>query len=1040
MTNPLPIDAYRNAIMGTPAPYVIVEAETGSGKSTAVPRWFAEQGLRVLVTEPLIETAIGTAEYVAQLEGCELGTRVGYRTGRSACDSSDTAILYSTDGLALVRELAGTGSFDVLIIDELHQWNLHQSTLEAWAWHHIQKGDSPFGQVIVLSATLDSDALSRARNDAPVIRVPGRTFPISDRTAANTMDEDIRTLVAEGSDILVFLPGKAEISEMSNALTGLDAEIIPFHGGLDRGDKNRAYQKYDRPKVILSTNALETGRTIVPSPGRNLAVIDSGLERRVELVDGVEGLYLRPISRAQSQQRRGRTGRVGPGVYVDHCLDDDRPDHPIPEILRSRLDQIVLRLAVHGYDCAELPFFHDIPRKDIVDAQDALRALGAITDSGVTAIGKKMARLPVSVPLARMIVEAEKHNAAVLAAVITFAAILEEGSLRDRSGKWRSLTAETDSDILAELDLWRAAERIHPRDHRDAGIFSPNWRRAKERRHKLAQRLRVKPLGSFDREKVVRCIVAGLVDHIYTRYGNEYMNGDNIYRRIDRDSVVTGGDIIVARPKDIETRRGTLRLLTAVTCISEELLPDIAPQLVETVTVRTALSENGVVCATTQKRFRGIVLSEETIPDENHPSAPAMIAHRLAAHIDVYWRGAEETLARNVEIARRADRYAERSGTKSRVEEIYTRRLADAGVQRIPENWEGIDLALPEDIVDPEIEKHFGDTVALNGITYPIDWDKKTITLPEKPDWDSLPAEGWVLHPISGMHLKAAWGDYSASHWTSLRENIVADVLRNAEFPTIEMDGDRIPLRKVDRPEGVFWGTLTGWPLQTKWYADRKEAEFYRRNAQKDYEIQRVKDDYQARYDCLVKSTRDYRLAKETGQAIRDALDRSACTPDWLAKTNDLPGRIETDIATWKGLDWAPLREDDQDILDTVFNSEVDRFRAFQLKLEKLDQTDLDEHELCSCGKNRIRSEIFRVSGDSAFFCGAEPKRQLGLYIYLNAGRSPIKPQKEKASLGKKADTGEVSQKEKVSSGKKADTGEVLDAAALLAAKFNRRK
>jgi len=119
----LPILAFREAIMGCESPYIIVEAATGAGKSTEVPQWYFESGYRVLVTEPLIETVIGTSEYVAQLMGVRFGNTVGYRTGASRCDSPDTEVLYCTDGLALVRELSSGNRYDVLVIDELHEWN-----------------------------------------------------------------------------------------------------------------------------------------------------------------------------------------------------------------------------------------------------------------------------------------------------------------------------------------------------------------------------------------------------------------------------------------------------------------------------------------------------------------------------------------------------------------------------------------------------------------------------------------------------------------------------------------------------------------------------------------------------------------------------------------------------------------------------------------------------------------------------------------------------------------------------------------------------
>ena len=586
----LPIEAFKEVIMASESPYIIVEAETGSGKSTKVVQWFREIGCSVLVTEPLIETVIGTAEYVARQCGVIPGKEVGYRTSSDRCSSPETEILFCTDGLALVRELAGHNSFDVLIIDELHEWNTNQSTLEAWAWSQIQAGTSAFRKVVILSATLDSDSLSQARGNAPVFKVPGRQFPIEDREPSSDMEEDISSLVGQGYDCLVFMPGKAEIEKLIGELTlrKVDAELIPFHGQLDREDKNLAYASYDRPKVVVSTNALETGRTLLPSHGRKLAVVDSGMEKRVETVDGIEGLYLQPIALARGKQRRGRTGRVSPGVYIDRCPEcmEKRPAYPTPEILRTRLDQTVLRLAVQGYDATELPFFHPLDLSAIAGAKRSLRSLGAMTADGeVTKTGRLMAKLPVSVQFAKMILEAEKHG--VVNDVITIAAILEVGGLGDRSGSWRSLTGEKSSDLLAQLDLWKIARGLRSKQMKELGIFARSYFRARDIRAKLVDVLmshRIRFGKNEDRRDVLRSCIAGMVEHLYqNRYG-EYQNGTSGYRRLARESVLVSRPAwIVGLPKDIQFKGRfgltTLNLVAMCSVVDPKWLMEIAPQL-----------------------------------------------------------------------------------------------------------------------------------------------------------------------------------------------------------------------------------------------------------------------------------------------------------------------------------------------------------------------------------------------------------------------------------------------------------------------------
>ena len=557
----VPVEAFMTEIMACEAKYIIVTAETGSGKTTRIPWWFHRAGHRVLVTEPLIETVVGTSEYVAFLMGETFGEAVGCRTSQYRCDSPATSLLFCTDGLALVRELSDHNRFDILFIDELHEWNKNQSTLEAYAWKELVEESSRFKKVIVLSATIDAEALSRARGNAPIFRVPGRQFPIEDRQPAGNLHSDIVKLVRANFDVLVFQPGKAEIAETIARLTlsQVDAELIPFHGELTRAEKDLAYAEYRRPKVIVSTNALETGRTVLPSPGRNLAVVDSGMERRIELMVSVEVLVLGVIAKSRSMQRRGRTGRVGPGVYISYCPTEDRPDYPVPEILRTRLDQTVLRLAVAGYNAGELPFFHELDVQEIRAAKRVLRALGAISgDRHVTETGHEMARLPVSVRYARMIVEARRLG--VVDDIVTIAAALEVGGLGDRSSKaWRNLVrSEVESDLIVQLLLWRACEGKSELQLEAMGINVPSYRRATEQRRKLTGSLissGVELTSTGKRRDILRAGVSGMVDRIYRLNRGMYCHHEDI-RQLGRESVLRGdmNKLVVGKPIGVTYR------------------------------------------------------------------------------------------------------------------------------------------------------------------------------------------------------------------------------------------------------------------------------------------------------------------------------------------------------------------------------------------------------------------------------------------------------------------------------------------------------
>jgi HrpA-like RNA helicase len=528
-TEPLPIMAYKSEILASTAEYLIIEAETGSGKTTMVPRWFMERGDRVLVAIPLIEAIIGTAEYVADQMGIELGQEVGYHTSLQKCyDWERTRLLFCTTGLALMRELGRTGGFNVLMLDEIHQWSVEQETLEAWAWQQRCEAEGPFEQIVVLSATMQADKLAQARNDAPVMTVPGRSYPIEDRPRARRIAQDVQILVREGHDVLVFLPGQAEIYRLQEELTdklAVDAYVFPFLASMRRQEKDVVYMSQAVPRVILSTNALETGRTLVPSDGRKLAVVDSGLERRMEVgTDGIEVLVKRPIARATAEQRRGRTGRVGPGIYIDHCprRQDERAEYPVPEIQRCRIECMVIRLAWAGYNAETLPFFHAVEPSILAHAQETLMALGAFEEDGRTPTpdGRLFAQMPVAVECARMLIEAKRLG--VTGDILTLVSIMHVRGIRLMgSDTWRALIPnEHESELMAELALWQMADGAEDHELVHMGIDAAAFRRSEAARLRLFNRLdhiEMNNASSGDRDAILKACLAGWIRYVYHR-------------------------------------------------------------------------------------------------------------------------------------------------------------------------------------------------------------------------------------------------------------------------------------------------------------------------------------------------------------------------------------------------------------------------------------------------------------------------------------------------------------------------------------------
>lgn len=666
----LPVLAYREQIITSVREnrVVVITAETGAGKSTQVPRFLAEAGYRVICTQPRRLAASSLAARVADEMNTRLGDRVGFRTAEERTDSAATEVLFCTDGLQLVRELAGAGAGErtVLVLDEVHEWNLNVETLVAWARQRVQAGDDL--RVVLMSATLDAERLAAFFEGAPVISVPGRLFDVVGQPRAASADgarltaptsvpsrqlvEKAVELAQAGRNVLVFLPGKKEIEDTCDKLSaqlGNRAVVLPLHGQLDRAEQAQCFKPppAGKVKVVVSTNVAQTSVTIVDID----AVVDSGVERRTELVDGIEGLYLKPISQADCCQRAGRAGRVKIGAYV-LCSDvawEERLRFPKAEILRSRLDQLVLRLAAQAFDATALKFFHQPDTATLADAKRTLVALGAMSaDGNVTKVGRRMARLPVDVKYARMLIEAEARG--VVTQVATIAACLEAGDIRDRTTAWRLLTQEWKSDLLAVLDVYNAGMAMKGGGDalRAAGIFARDFFRAKEVRGKLLDAVRdtvrsdSKSFGSKgeERQAILRSCVAGLVDHLYKGGHGVYTNGDLVERQLARESVVTGGDWLVGLPKDVGStdRRGrptTLRLVSMASSVDPTWLIEVAPQLgrEETGLNPTYDPTKDCVVSTTRKFFNGQRVAEVVVDDPEHPQADEIFARWLTDKI-----------------------------------------------------------------------------------------------------------------------------------------------------------------------------------------------------------------------------------------------------------------------------------------------------------------------------------------------------------------------------------------------------------------------
>jgi len=635
MNKSLPIYEYRDEIVAAISnnAVTIISAETGSGKSTQVCQYLYEEGYEVVVTEPRRLAARTVAERVAEETGVKLGEVVGYRTAFEREYSKDTKILFCTDGLQLVRELTDGNAEGnrVLIIDEVHEWNLNIETLVAWAKLRVEEGW--LTKVVIMSATMETEKLREYFGEAALLNIPGRMYPVKKTLREKgELISTISSLVSEGKNVLTFVAGKKEINEVIQKLTELDvkAAILPLHGELSPEEQKACFREYAWPKVVVATNVAQTSVTVPDID----AVVDTGLERRVDTDSyGVSGLFLNDISKADCDQRAGRAGRTKAGEYYlcSHIEYDGREEHPVAEMQRSILDQVVLRLAAVGIDATQLKFFHQ-PSEDALNrAYKSLTTLGALQDGRVTEMGLKMSRIPLSAKYSRMIIEAEKYG--VVEDVITIAAILECGSLVDhRSGKsYGDFSQEKKSDLLAELDIWNWLQTFRYIEFKEEGINGKNFFRIKELRNKLIETLSsIVEFGTVDdRELVKKACFAGLLDNFFASNYGVYKDAYGVVRHLDRKSVVNKSfpKLLVGKPMTIEYKdkwlgfRDTMELICMATEVEHEWLEEIAPHLL---TVKDSAPEYSASLGCyvwRMESFNGVSLGDHIVETPDHPKA-----------------------------------------------------------------------------------------------------------------------------------------------------------------------------------------------------------------------------------------------------------------------------------------------------------------------------------------------------------------------------------------------------------------------------------
>ncbi|MBV8647191.1 ATP-dependent RNA helicase HrpA [Paludibacterium sp.] len=463
---------------------VIVCGETGSGKTTQIPKICLTlgRGVHGLIghTQPRRLAARSVATRIAQELGSQLGEHVGFKVRFTDQLSEKSVVKLMTDGILLAETQTDRylEAYDTIIIDEAHERSLNIDFMLGYLKQLLPR--RPDLKIIITSATIDADRFSRHFDNAPVIEVSGRLYPVEMRyRPLSERDEDEREMEMEDAvveaaqelmrvgsgDILVFLPGEREIRETAEKLrkAGLRGlEILPLFARLSNEDQQRIFRPSGGRRIVLATNVAETSLTV---PGIRY-VIDTGLARvkRYSPRAKIEQLLVEKISQAAARQRAGRCGRVEAGVCIRLYGEDDfnaRPAFTDPEILRANLAAVILRMAALRLGRVDaFPFIEPPSSRQIADGYQVLTELGALTDSGeLSQIGEELARIPTDPRLGRMLLAARDFHCVREMLIIASALSIQDPrerpfEARDAAERAQARFVDDKSDFLSFLHLW----------------------------------------------------------------------------------------------------------------------------------------------------------------------------------------------------------------------------------------------------------------------------------------------------------------------------------------------------------------------------------------------------------------------------------------------------------------------------------------------------------------------------------------------------------------------------------------------------------
>ena len=564
---------------------IVVAGETGSGKTTQLPKMCLELGLGNLGiighTQPRRIAARSVAARIAEELQTELGDLVGYKVRFNDQISDNTQIKLMTDGILLaeIQTDRFLNQYSCLIIDEAHERSLNNDFILGYLKQLLPR--RPDLKVIITSATIDVERFSKHFNNAPIIEVSGRTYPVEVRyrPVAEEDDQDqlqgilnaVDELQAEGrGDILIFMNGEREIRDTAEALQKQNlkhTEILPLFARLSAQEQNKIFHPSGLNRIVLATNVAETSLTV---PGIKY-VIDPGTARisRYSYRTKVQRLPIEPISQASANQRKGRCGRVSEGICIRLYSEEDfnnRPEFTDPEILRTNLASVILQMTALGLDDIEAFPFVDAPdKRHIQDGVKLLEELGAFetvqTKSGekrrLTTIGRQLAQLPVDPRLAKMLLSAVDFGSVYELIIIVSALSIQDPRERptdkqQASDEKHRRFADKKSDFLAFLNLWNYVQEQQKaltknQFRRQCQKDFLNYLRIREWQDIYQQiRLAVREMGlpinseKAEYQQIHTALLSGLLSHIGLKEAEkqQYLGARNAHFAIFPNSVL----------------------------------------------------------------------------------------------------------------------------------------------------------------------------------------------------------------------------------------------------------------------------------------------------------------------------------------------------------------------------------------------------------------------------------------------------------------------------------------------------------------------